>query len=82
MLDLALSLSMTIISQCNVHKAISGGKFEDSRDLFDNAQGEIFDHITCSWGDFLMLDVCCPKEQTKQIGTSPGQGNKVSIATK
>ena len=80
MLDLALSLSMTIISQCSVYKAISVGKFEDSRDLLDNAQGEIFDHITCSWGDFLMLDVCYPSKE--QIRTSPGQGNKVSIATK
>ena len=29
MFDLALSLSMTIISQCSVYKAISGGKLED-----------------------------------------------------
>ena len=53
MLDLALLRSMTIISQCSASKAISGGKFEDSREiyLYDNAQREIVEHITCSQGE-------------------------------
>ena len=53
MLDLALLQSMTIISQCSACKAISGGTFEESREiyLYDNAQGEIVDHITCYQGE-------------------------------
>ena len=53
MLDLALLPRVTIISQFSACKAISGGNFEDSGEiyLYDNAQGEIFGHITCSQGE-------------------------------
>ena len=53
MLDLAQLQSMTIISQYSACKAISGGKFVDLREiyLYDNAQGENVDHITCSQGE-------------------------------
>ena len=62
MLDLPLLWSMAIISQCSACKAISGGKFEDSREiyLYDNAQGEIVDHITCFQGELTNVGFLLP----------------------
>ena len=67
--------------ECRVYETMSGGKFEDSREIYTTMLRERFPPYNLLLGDFLMSDAFCPKEQKlQQIKTLwQGTSNKVSL---